>query len=285
MRKFFAGLVVGAVIASASLSFANNAVRMFVNGREVVSDVPPQIIEGRTLVPARALAEALGATVGWDAEARAVTVTATLTPTNLAEIQGENSRLATELTASKRGAESTKAELAVAKRDLMTAKAEIAKLTTLPPVEGKPARSPAPSTTPAPAPAEPVQLGTTLSQVGISVTVDRIEYLETKVQPGMPYEMDIFFTVTNNSATAPLRGPGRFYFMLSDAKFEKEFNSLGQGHIGDGIAWVYPGESRQVGLRRYFHSDFRVVEVRWTGTYEDNNSQIHLGPWGLTLPD
>lgn len=75
MRKFIAGLVVGVVMASAGLSFANSTVRLFVNGREIHSDVPPQIIDGRTLVPARALAEALGATVGWDAEARAVVIT------------------------------------------------------------------------------------------------------------------------------------------------------------------------------------------------------------------
>jgi len=38
----------------------------FVNSKQVTLDVAPQIIEDRTLVPARFIAEALGATVNWD---------------------------------------------------------------------------------------------------------------------------------------------------------------------------------------------------------------------------
>lgn len=76
MKRFVAGLVVGFVLALGVSAVALDQVRLLVNGKEVVSDVPPQIIDGRTLVPARALAEALGATVTWDAEKRAVVVTA-----------------------------------------------------------------------------------------------------------------------------------------------------------------------------------------------------------------
>ncbi|MCL5056952.1 MAG: copper amine oxidase N-terminal domain-containing protein [Actinobacteria bacterium] len=36
------------------------------NGREVKTDVLPQVIDGRTLVPVRFIAEALGADVKWD---------------------------------------------------------------------------------------------------------------------------------------------------------------------------------------------------------------------------
>lgn len=38
-------------------------------------NVPPFIVEGRTLVPVRAVSEALGATVDWDGELRKVTIT------------------------------------------------------------------------------------------------------------------------------------------------------------------------------------------------------------------
>lgn len=44
-------------------------VKMFVNGREITPDVPPIIMDGRTLLPGRALAEALGADVEWDESA------------------------------------------------------------------------------------------------------------------------------------------------------------------------------------------------------------------------
>ena len=48
---------------------------LYVNGEAKVLDVPAMIIEGRTMVPARAVAEAYGATVAWDGETRTVTIT------------------------------------------------------------------------------------------------------------------------------------------------------------------------------------------------------------------
>ncbi|MGQ9824457.1 MAG: copper amine oxidase N-terminal domain-containing protein [Desulfotomaculales bacterium] len=42
---------------------AGDPVKLFVNGREVAEDIPPQLINGRTMVPVRWVAEALGAWV------------------------------------------------------------------------------------------------------------------------------------------------------------------------------------------------------------------------------
>jgi N-acetylmuramoyl-L-alanine amidase len=50
-----------------------NAAR--VNGRNVTLEQPPVIQNGRTLTPARFVAEALGATVEWDEKSRKVTIT------------------------------------------------------------------------------------------------------------------------------------------------------------------------------------------------------------------
>ena len=47
---------------------------MLVNDEPVKIDVPPTIVEGRTLLPIRWVAEPLGATVGWDGTERKVTV-------------------------------------------------------------------------------------------------------------------------------------------------------------------------------------------------------------------
>ncbi len=47
---------------------------MTVNGEAVVMDVAPEITNDRTMLPARWLAEALGATVGWDPASRTVVV-------------------------------------------------------------------------------------------------------------------------------------------------------------------------------------------------------------------
>ncbi len=47
-----------------------------VNGEEVTLDVPPTVINGRTLVPLRFIAESFGAEVGWDGETRTITLVA-----------------------------------------------------------------------------------------------------------------------------------------------------------------------------------------------------------------
>lgn len=74
MKKFISGLLVGFIIASSGFVFANNPIKMIVNGAEINTDVPPQTIDGRAMVPARALSEALGAEVTWDAENHTVLI-------------------------------------------------------------------------------------------------------------------------------------------------------------------------------------------------------------------
>ncbi len=48
---------------------------MNVNGQSMMLDVMPVLLNGRTLVPARAIAEGLGCTVGWDEESYSVIIT------------------------------------------------------------------------------------------------------------------------------------------------------------------------------------------------------------------
>lgn len=48
-------------------------VTVLVDGRQLALDVPPQIRNGRTLVPMRAIFEALGATIRWDERTQTVT--------------------------------------------------------------------------------------------------------------------------------------------------------------------------------------------------------------------
>jgi len=45
------------------------------NGARIALDVPGKLVGGRTLVPARAIAESFGASVGWDQATRTVTIT------------------------------------------------------------------------------------------------------------------------------------------------------------------------------------------------------------------
>lgn len=56
-------------------SFAGSgSIQVKLDGKEIVSDSPPVIVDGRTLVPARALFEAMGGTVSWNEASREVSV-------------------------------------------------------------------------------------------------------------------------------------------------------------------------------------------------------------------
>jgi hypothetical protein len=74
------GLLVG-LLLSGSIAFAGSPIKLIVNGRQVVCDSPPQIINGRVMVPARNVAEPLGATVKWDAANQSVIITSKVTAT------------------------------------------------------------------------------------------------------------------------------------------------------------------------------------------------------------
>jgi hypothetical protein len=49
--------------------------QLLVHGKELISDLPPVIKDGRTLIPVRAVVMGLGADIEWDEEERTVTVT------------------------------------------------------------------------------------------------------------------------------------------------------------------------------------------------------------------
>lgn len=62
-------------------------ISIYVNGNKLSTDVPPQIIDGSTLVPLRVIFEALGATVEWNQETK--TVYSTLGDTSIRLTIGE----------------------------------------------------------------------------------------------------------------------------------------------------------------------------------------------------
>lgn len=61
---------------TAALSIGSaSAASLVVDGAAVPSDVAPVVVNGRTLVPVRALFESLGATVGWEESTQTATAT------------------------------------------------------------------------------------------------------------------------------------------------------------------------------------------------------------------
>lgn len=69
--------VLFAFFAFSAVAFAapDNDVKVFVDGTQLSFDVPPTIIEGTTLVPMRAIFEAIGADVQWDQNTKTATGT------------------------------------------------------------------------------------------------------------------------------------------------------------------------------------------------------------------
>ena len=51
---------------------AQGVIRVFIDGRPVNFDVPPNMVQGRVLVPLRGIFEQLGATVDYDARTQRI---------------------------------------------------------------------------------------------------------------------------------------------------------------------------------------------------------------------
>ncbi len=69
--KFSLGLFIGIFITCIAFStyvFAVRPIKLIINGKTINMEVTPHIINGRTMVPARYVAENLGATVEWDGD-------------------------------------------------------------------------------------------------------------------------------------------------------------------------------------------------------------------------
>ncbi len=129
----------------------------------------------------------------------------------------------------------------------------------------------------------PVSLGTSLAKDGITVVLQKIERVE---QPsnGEQFEINIYFNIANDSERALRSGrlgpaTGSLFYILEEKIYEEEFNAGGYGHIGDATSWVYPGQSRSVGYKKYFHSPVSIEQILWTGTFADDQTEIELGPW------
>jgi len=75
MKKFFFGLILGLVLATTfSVTAGTNEIKLIVNGQTIEMDVAPVQINGRVMVPARFVAEPLGASVQWDVLNNAVVI-------------------------------------------------------------------------------------------------------------------------------------------------------------------------------------------------------------------
>ncbi|SHI74505.1 Endonuclease YncB, thermonuclease family [Geosporobacter subterraneus DSM 17957] len=75
MRRIIAFLIITAMLFSFPAFAATDETKVTVDGKQLQFDVPPAVVQGRTLVPLRAIFEALGATLDWDNPTKTVTGT------------------------------------------------------------------------------------------------------------------------------------------------------------------------------------------------------------------
>lgn len=74
VKSWLVVTLVLALVMGAGTALALEPIKIIVNGQEVVGDTPAQIINDRTMVPIRLVAEALDADVRWDAANRQVVI-------------------------------------------------------------------------------------------------------------------------------------------------------------------------------------------------------------------
>ena len=73
-KKVLFGTLAAAILSTAAAipAMAADDISVILNGQQISFDVPPQIINERTMVPVRAIFEALGAVVEWDGSTQTV---------------------------------------------------------------------------------------------------------------------------------------------------------------------------------------------------------------------
>ena len=82
-RKLCFLLIFILIFSIVPLANAADAAKVMVDGKILQTDVPPTIISSRTLVPLRAIFEALGVEVEWDNSTQTVTGIKDTTEVNL----------------------------------------------------------------------------------------------------------------------------------------------------------------------------------------------------------
>lgn len=90
MRKIIVVATLCLFLAGSMVVYASGSIiKIMVDGKEIKSDVHPQIIHGRTFVPIRTVAEALNASVDWDEKNNTVVIATYKAPVSSIKKIGE----------------------------------------------------------------------------------------------------------------------------------------------------------------------------------------------------
>lgn len=72
MKKIMSIILISIFLFSSAFAVENSEITVVVNGEKLDFDVPPTTLNGRLVLPVRAIFESLGLSVGWDASSRTV---------------------------------------------------------------------------------------------------------------------------------------------------------------------------------------------------------------------
>lgn len=75
MKRFLLLFIALLILTATITAYADNDILLYIDNKKITCDVPPKIINSRTLVPVRALFDAFGAKVEWNANLRQVKIT------------------------------------------------------------------------------------------------------------------------------------------------------------------------------------------------------------------
>jgi len=76
MKKRLVGIAAVSIftLGMGALAFASQPIKLILNNKVLETDVAPQIVQGRVLVPIRAISEALNIGIAWDSKSQAVSI-------------------------------------------------------------------------------------------------------------------------------------------------------------------------------------------------------------------
>lgn len=98
MNKKIVKLMIGGVLllCLGAFALAASPIKLFINGKEIATEVSPKIIDGKLLASLRVIAEAFGATVEWDEKTKSLSIEAKRTETDQAQVRLLEEALAPE---------------------------------------------------------------------------------------------------------------------------------------------------------------------------------------------
>mgnify|MGYP001064792488 CR=1 FL=1 len=130
-----------------------------------------------------------------------------------------------------------------------------------------------------------VKIGDTITNDGLSVTIEKIEYNGDNFRPDDPDSTTIYskgfgvYYKIENKSERVYQKPG-IRFKLEPSKFEHEVNSIGYSHHPvKASSYIYPGETLTGFYQYVFERDINISEIKVLMQGPDYYPQQAFGTW------